>query len=347
MKRWLVLLLLINTVSWGALSYSASKITERSSSLRAYGGSCAQAMSDLFGPNGYYQNSQTPDGSEDSICFYYNNLEVRYKGSVIPDEYRYFQENKSLYSNEDRHSTRKISVSNISCQDNVRLYFTHTDETSCQVSCIIKSCPIGEVQNNATCQCEPITCPQGQVLDANGTCVPDCTLPDTEFPQTSLIEVMKWKVDNGDSARCSSFNGRVQSRRVACEDEYRCVTDTCSAAAMHREPTGSYVIPKDGVFHEDIAIDGVDFDLHYQSVYLDESTSFAKGWNFSNHARIQDNILYLGNGSSFDVNGSIVYDINMTKVTVNSSEYLFDTNRPVQPSLKHHTIPFITMPMEP
>ncbi|WP_428739336.1 hypothetical protein, partial [Sulfurimonas sp.] len=75
-------------------------------------------------------------------------------------------------------------------------------------------------------------------------------------------ELFSWTADNDRSNECSNLGGSVQSRRVNCETEYRCVK-SYRCEKVRRLDISSYVSPTAGVFHEDIALVGTDIALHY------------------------------------------------------------------------------------
>ena len=156
-----------------------------------------------------------------------------------------------------------------------------------------------------------------------------CGEGDTGFPSLGMneVEIDRWVGSDAErSSQCQENNGTVQSARVSCDDAYRCVkkTDNCSPIAA--EQISSYVSPGDGTFHEDIAISGAAFGLHYASSDLDDNRSgtVAYGWSLSNHATLSGSKLYLG-GDLYAVD-TPAEENGYTVAKLGNNEYLFDAD---------------------
>ncbi|PHS32281.1 MAG: hypothetical protein COA92_07170, partial [Sulfurovum sp.] len=157
-----------------------------------------------------------------------------------------------------------------------------------------------------------------------------CDKNDTDFPKlaenTRIIN--EWSEPEDKSTQCEDNNGTVEEKTVSCKKQYQCVTQTEEPTKVCDEQVSSYVSPRNGTFHEDIALTGVDFGLHYDSSEWN-STSIAHGWSLSSHARLKGNKMYLGSGSIYAFKQS-TQENNLTVVTYGSNEYLFDTNGKLQ-----------------
>ena len=156
-----------------------------------------------------------------------------------------------------------------------------------------------------------------------------CDQNDTDFPKlaenTRIID--SWTEPEDRSTQCIG-NSTVEEKTVSCKKEYRCVTQTEEAPKVCDEQVSSYVSPRNGTFHEDIALTGVDFGLHYDSSEWN-STSIAHGWSLSSHARLKGNKIYFGSGSIYAFKQS-TQENNLTVVIYGSREYLFDANGRLQ-----------------
>ena len=182
-------------------------------------------------------------------------------------------------------------------------------------------------------------CEEGEKLDAGGICILDpnyspptcdlCKQPNTNFtkPADNQQVAFTWKSPEDRTAECTAIpNSEKQQRKVNCEDEFRCLVQSCKVEKD--EQVSSYVSPRDGTFHEDIEVTGADFGLHYDSSEWN-STSIAHGWSISSHAKLVDGKLYLGSGTLYAYSQSTQKNA-LTIVTYGSNEYLFDVDGKLQ-----------------
>jgi len=158
-----------------------------------------------------------------------------------------------------------------------------------------------------------------------------CTCPYEAFPDYADNEKVwfKWSenspVDQSDL--CLALHGHIQKEHIACITNYRCVGESEELPKECKEQVGSYVSPRDGVFHEDIALLGVAFGLHYAS--NERNNTLAQGWMPSNYAYLKDDKLHLGSGSIFAVDTSL-QENGLSVITHHSNEYLFDGDGTLQ-----------------
>ena len=155
--------------------------------------------------------------------------------------------------------------------------------------------------------------------------IPVCNMKDTTFPAIARNEVVTdtWSEPEDKSQVCNDINGTIQESKINCKSNYQCVA-TVTPPPVDCEQVGSYVTPREGVFHEDINTLGVDFNLHYSSANIDNKT-IAHGWSISSHSRLEENKLYLGSGS-IKIVEKILLDNNTSVVKSGSNELLFNTN---------------------
>jgi len=228
-----------------------------------------------------------------------------------------------IYTSVENHYVREL----LSCVQETKTYLTGVEhilsEYTCNFECRYddSSCPTGKSVNPDTCQCEA-TCPEGEIQDENGTCVPEtpvCTEPNTSFPALANNEAIITAWNEG-----SECNGSIQTQTTDCETTSRCVRTTDDDNHVSPVCTGSYVSPINGVFHEDLNLDGADFHLHYQS----KSTvnTIAPSWDISVHAILENETLIIGNEKRYNVEGKVVYGVDETSVSMNGLRYSFDTN---------------------
>ena len=199
--------------------------------------------------------------------------------------------------------------------------------------------PLPECDDNQTLDtsfdppiCVP-NCDENQTLDRSVTppvCKdkePECDLPDTSFPQipANYREAFVW--GQADPDRSSECMGKIQTRRADCHDLHRCLVYEECPPDRSREDISSYVTPRDGGFHEDIPLDGVDFGLHYASLRRDDTT-IAHGWLPSIYARLDGKNLYTGNGENYIVTAKDEEGYRV--VTRGASQLLFDANGTLQ-----------------
>jgi len=109
--------------------------------------------------------------------------------------------------------------------------------------------------------------------------------------------------------------------------QYRCVIQTDEPPKECNEPISSYVSPHNESFHEDIALPGVDFALHYAS--SERNNTLAQGWMPSRYAYLKNSTLHLGSGVLYAVTQSST-EGNLTVIPYGSNEYLFDTDGKLQ-----------------
>ena len=173
---------------------------------------------------------------------------------------------------------------------------------------------------------------QQAIQDCNTTyrCVVNvCTEEPTSYPTPveNQRTLFSWTEDESDrSVQCQGpdYNGTVQTRRENCKTLSQCVKVLEDTPPVCDEEVNSYVSPKDQAFHEDIAITGADFELHYSSVNLKDET-IAPGWSISSHVRRLGDRLYFGSGSIELVENESVEN-DFTVILSGSVELLFDTN---------------------
>ncbi len=190
------------------------------------------------------------------------------------------------------------------------------------------------VPEDRTTECSEVNgTVQERVQDCNAAyrcVVKTCTDPDIAFPAVAQNEriLYKWQDPQDRSAECTQNKGTAQEARESCEMQYRCIqlTDGCPDEA--NEPISSYVSPRDGVFHEDIEVTGANFELHYSSANLN-NTTIAHGWSISSHARLVGDRVYYGSGSIRVVDTS-VQEGNFTVILSGGNVLLFDTDGQLQ-----------------
>ena len=185
--------------------------------------------------------------------------------------------------------------------------------------------------DDLSAQCSSVS---GDVQHSLLSCVDSyrCTCPYTPYPDMAdnEEEIFNWAENSSTdrSAECTALGGRKESSRVACTTLYRCVKETEDPPKECDESISSYVSPRDGSFHEDIALSGTDFGLHYNSAEWNTS-KVAHGWAVSSHAWLEGNKLHYGSGSVRVVDTS-TFEGNLTVVLSGSSEMLFDTDGKLQ-----------------
>jgi len=160
--------------------------------------------------------------------------------------------------------------------------------------------------------------------DSNST---DCEEPDTTFPRipNNYVKIFVWDENDADrSGECTSLKGLVQNAQKECIEKYRCIKSTDACPSERDEQISSYVSPRDGVFHEDIDIDGVDYTLHYQSADLAVG-AVADGWSLSNHAVFKEQTVHMGGTERYLVD-TIRTEGDNTVVPLGSIELVFDAN---------------------
>ena len=157
-----------------------------------------------------------------------------------------------------------------------------------------------------------------------------CNQEDTDFPPLAQNQkiIDKWSEPDDRSSECHANNGIVQDALRSCKKQYRCVITTDSCPIEKSVPVGSYVVPRNGVFHEDIEITGADIGLHYSSADLDDTT-IAHGWSLTNYARLAGNRLYLGSGTTRIVDTSVKQN-NLTVIVSGDVELLFNAQGKLQ-----------------
>ncbi|UFS62754.1 polymorphic toxin type 33 domain-containing protein [Sulfurimonas sp. HSL-3221] len=181
-----------------------------------------------------------------------------------------------------------------------------------------------------------------QCIDSNGTiesgkltCVnyERCKLPavcdetQANFPAKGDNEeiLYQWSgVDNNLTTACEDLNGSVQTANTPCEDLHRCVKKTDEDQPICDESISSYVSPRDTTFHEEIAISGSEYGLHYSSGDIDENRSrtVAYGWSLNGHAVFSGDKLYL-DSTIYAVDTPVQENGNLV-VKLGTHEYLFD-----------------------
>jgi len=172
----------------------------------------------------------------------------------------------------------------------------------------------------------------GEILESQNKCTSTyhCKCTNRGFPQiASNQEISKsWSSSEDYSAECLAQKGEVQSASSNCKTLYRCVKETQSCPTEGNENISSYVSPRDGTFHEDIPLLGVDFNLHYNSAEWN-TTSIAHGWSVSASAWLVGDRLHYGSGSLRVVDTSMVEN-GFTIIKSGSNEMLFDANGRLQ-----------------
>ncbi len=182
--------------------------------------------------------------------------------------------------------------------------------------------PVGSEWDQATSSCQ---CPDNTV-EQNGVCV--CRDHDIPFDAIAEhhITLFAWTATEHDrSEECTlTQKGIKQVAKESCTEKYRCIKPTDECYMERSENVGSYVSPRDGVFHEDIAIDGVHHTLHYQSADIAVG-AIAGGWSLSNHAVLKGQTVYMGNGKRYLVDALSTEGDN-TVIPLGNIELVFDAN---------------------
>ena len=157
--------------------------------------------------------------------------------------------------------------------------------------------------------------------------VEQCSQEDESFPTLSSNQriLFTWDAsDNNRTQECTALHAQLQQATENCQSKYRCTQVSYANNRPCNEEVGSYVSPGDGVFHEDIEIDGTPYTLHYQSADLTIG-SIGSGWSFSVHANIQNDTLFMGNGKRYFIDAA--YTEGDKKVIVlGSVELVFNVN---------------------
>jgi len=162
-----------------------------------------------------------------------------------------------------------------------------------------------------------------------GKPIPQCSATNTSFPSIASNEqiLFQWQEPDNYTSTCIQNSGVVQERRQNCTAEYRCVkSDIPTPDKKCRNiPISSFVSPTDAVFHEDIALVGSDVHLHYTSS-IGKNETIASGWSLNIHNTLEDNYLYLGDGSILNIGSKSSVVDGITTITNGEYSYVFDAN---------------------
>jgi RHS repeat-associated protein len=153
----------------------------------------------------------------------------------------------------------------------------------------------------------------------------NCNVPDVFFPPIPdhHVTLFTWDEEgNNRSSECAYQHGIKQNARINCQEQYRCIRHTDECQWERNEHIGSYVSPRDGVFHEDIDIDGTAYTLHYQSADVAVG-SIADGWSVSAHAVLKEDTLYMGDGMRYLVD-TVEQEGGNTIYPLGAIELVFD-----------------------
>jgi len=194
--------------------------------------------------------------------------------------------------------------------------------------------------------CKPIpSCPIDTKFDTDKEeCIDACDQNNTNFPPKAINEEItdEWRGEDLNKSKiCEDNNYTLQERRVSCEPEYRCLKLTQAEPLECNVPINSYISPSNRSFHEDIALVGTSYALHYSSASIDEDKTdvdIAYGWSLSSYVSLIDKRVYLGGGTIIAISNANSYQEDDSLVVIlGSSELLFDTDGSITQKRKTYT----------
>jgi len=210
---------------------------------------------------------------------------------------------------------------------------------NCAVNCLGTCADHGtDLARSDKCWAESTREYECQCSEEDAGLTPICTGMDPDYEPPCDLEpqpfkpipdnyrtIFAWDENDADkSGECSDANGTVQNAQQDCLEKYRCIKPTDEKDKPCKEKVSSYVSPGDGVFHEDIDIDGVDSTLHYQSADVAVG-AIADGWSLSNHAVFKEQTVHMGGSERYLVD-TIRTEGDDTVIPLGSIELIFDAN---------------------